>query len=1338
MLTAEHRVKLQAAAITDEVIDASGIMSVKGGIAFPWYDGNGTRLVQFKPDEPAKDDDGRLIKYLFPKDASMILNQLRDSGQGPVLICEGTKQQYAALSHAPEGYAVYGMAGCWCWTDADLMPFMGRDVFVLFDGDVTTNRNVYDAASQFREKLEYSGAARVLFVKTTARGQEGLDDVLAGAPEERRAFLLNLWITKSLVKLPRAPAKAETNPFFEKGSLQVQRATEFLLDNQPAALTAEHKVALYMSGSYHIDGTAFLAAVTEQLGDQFRPNWRAAMEEMAIGSLFSGAKLLPERSPFRMLNVKNGMLDLLTLELKPHDPSYMSCAQVPIEWDEDAKAPVYGAWLEQCCPGQVSDIEEVAGTMLDPTKTPHKAAFLFGPSRSGKSTFLRLLQVVAGIENRSSVTLHDLSRDRFAAANVYGKMLNAAADLSNAHVEDLSVFKMMTGEDAIHGNRKYGAQFTFTNQALFAFSANDPPTVSESSRAYAERIKPFEFPNSFAGREDPTLEAALYEELPGILMRWVEAYRRVLQRGGYSVTDERVRREFDTRSDRVAQWVSDMCVIVEAGPGQVLLATECTGRRESASAFNRWAERNGGSRMGERKIFDRLRHIGGVVDVRVAPLKSRAFNIVIKDNPDADQGVSLIGGAGAGAAVAGMGAPTHTNSQPDVAHSTLMSNLSTHGQDHPFLPPLPPTDSREGATDHGDADRAGVCGASQPEHQPAVPVTGRTQGYGTVQGTHGNPEQRRLGEARQVLCEDLPHGGTGASVPGDLSLATVFDIETCGADELWRRKDFVRLSGVQQADASQLLTTDPDVLIHALSEAQEIAGHNILGFDLLALARHHGADYEALAAKSRDSLIIARQQDPPLSKGMPAGYYKLDPLAQRLGHEGKSDDLKCLAKQYGGYDAIPLDNEQYKDYLCGDLRASRAVLEAQGPLDAYTRREHRVQALMGRISLEGIRIDEELLHDRYQRGADRFALGKDLLVSRYGFPEINAQGKQAAAPQRTGAGKEAFHAALVGAGIGPVWLSENWTLNKDGSLSLAKEVLSQKIVLFADHGKDAAALICETVLEMNGVRSIYGNVLHHLVDGRVHPTISPEQASGRWSVTKPGVTVMGKRGGKHVEREIMLPEAGHVMIAFDFDQVDMRAIAGHCQDPAYMALFAPGRNVHSEVALAVFGTVAKRDDAKVIGHAWNYGASIGRLVAAGATLEDATRFDERMRESYPRLSEWRDEVRGLAGAGEILDNGFGRRMRVHPEWAYTQAPAAMGQGGTRDIVAEGLLNLPAEIVPMLRAVIHDEAVLSVPADSVEDVSRAVLDAFTFEFKGVAITAGASPAGRSWGQCYSSK
>ena len=195
---------------------------------------------------------------------------------------------------------------------------------------------------------------------------------------------------------------------------------------------------------------------------------------------------------------------------------------------------------------QAERLEEITATMLDPRRTPSKALVLFGPSRSGKGTWLRLMRDMVGRRNRSAVSLHQIADNRFAAANLYQKMLNTSGDISARHVTDLSIFKTLTGDDEITAERKYGEQFTFTNRALLAFSANELPTVSESSRAYFERIFPVKFEVYIGDRVDETIEKTMRTELPGILARWVRAWQRFAARGHrYSAPTAGVFAEFE-------------------------------------------------------------------------------------------------------------------------------------------------------------------------------------------------------------------------------------------------------------------------------------------------------------------------------------------------------------------------------------------------------------------------------------------------------------------------------------------------------------------------------------------------------------------------------------------------------------------------------------------------------------------------------------------------------------------------------------------------------------------------------------------------------------------------
>jgi putative DNA primase/helicase len=649
----EHNRMLLDSAISQDVINASGIKSTDSGIDFPWNDGVAPTLWQHRPDKPKTNDDGDVMKYLFPKGSKLLLNRLRDSDSiTRLIIAEGTKQQYAVLSHAPADFGVYGMSGCWGWKHADLTVANGRDVFLLLDADFTTNVDVYAAAEQFAKQLKKHGAKTVQFVSTTGTGKEGVDDVLAGFAEPKRAEMLKLWLSQATDKLGKRPAAKQptedASKYFRTRSkpiaLQPADAADDLLDQAPAALTREGNIALYSGGVYQVDGNAILSKVVDMFGNYYTPSIKNTVTDVLKGRLAAKGLTLPERATAPLLNCTNTMVDLRTGALVGHSPEHFSSVQVTVAYDADATAPAYVAWLREALRQEhhtdadvdrlVADIEEVAGTMLDPTKTPSKALFLFGPSRSGKSTFLRLLKAIAGAVNTSAVTLHDLDRDSFAAANLYGRMLNVAADLSNKHVEDLSLFKMLTGEDVIKANRKYGQQFEFTNQALIAFSANELPTVSEASRAYAERMKPFHFPNSFAGREDKTLEDKLLAELPGILARWVAAYGRFLARGGYGRTDTLTQSAFEAKSDRVVQFFQDMCTLTPAKYGQKLDDEACTGRREVAMAFNAWSERNGGSKMGERAFFQRLANVQDVVEVKMGPKQRRAFNVVVAKADD--------------------------------------------------------------------------------------------------------------------------------------------------------------------------------------------------------------------------------------------------------------------------------------------------------------------------------------------------------------------------------------------------------------------------------------------------------------------------------------------------------------------------------------------------------------------------------------------------------------------------------------------------------------------------------------------------------------------------------
>ena len=606
-------------------------------------------------------------------------------------------------------------------------------------------------------------------------------------------------------------------------------------------------------------------------------------------------------------------------------------------------------------------------------------------------------------------------------------------------------------------------------------------------------------------------------------------------------------------------------------------------------------------------------------------------------------------------------------------------------------------------------------------------------------------------EARGAAPEDLTGDSGEVRPPLQDADTLTFDLETGDADDLYRTDpaEYVRI-GATAADDGEVVAYDsivPHEVAEDIRRANTVTGHNIMAFDLPALVRSGALtmpEVHRMAAEGRlfDGLLVARYLDPPMARAKGVDHqrkYDLGTLAAKHGFAEKLSDVsKALAKKYGGWGAIPIDDSEdgraFKEYMCRDVEISRhlhaaLLAELNGTMPDYLLREHRVAAIAAQISINGFLVDIPLLEQRVSDIQERKAEAMQWLAAECGIPTADAKGKAYLSPLSTKAGKAALDAALRAAGVTSLWTtpaSGEIQVSSDHMLHIGREC----------HHLPKAVEIAKQVYKIVSARTVYETIQGSLCpDGRVHPKISFEQATGRWSLTKPGLTVLGKRGGRHVERAVLLPDPGEVILAADLSQVDMRAVAGLSQDQAYIQMLKRD-DPHTELAVALFGDAGHREVAKAIGHGWNYGESLKRI-SQDNEIDPilVNRFDQSMRDRFPRLVEWRDEVRELGASGALLDNGFGRKMRPEPARSHTQSPALMGQGCARDLMAEGMIRLPAEILPMLRAQVHDEIVLSVPADQAEEVGRAVVEALSFEWNNVPITADVSRPGSTWAEVY---
>src|SRR5581483_3306514 len=715
---------------------------------------------------------------------------------------------------------VVAVPGCNNWVGTDLSWADGRKVIILFDADFTSNRDVYDAAAGLKEALEVEGANEVVFAHLAgARSKDGRDDVRGRRPEDRRTLYIERIAGMASDRLGRRPTRSvRASAYFDERGLLARTSALAVLGGQPAALAAGSLIALYRNGVYRIDlgDEPLIEQVKDLLGEDYRPTHRKTIEEFLVGELASRNLRVGGRSTEPLLNTASCMIDLRTGEVLDHDPKYLSTLQIPVPWVPDAACPTYEAWLADVIPDQAEALEELASTMLDPSRTPLKQAFLFGPTHSGKSTFLRIMEAIAGEANRSAVDLHQLVDDHFASAELYQKILNIGSDMSAAHISDVSLFKKLTGEDPVQANRKYGKMFTFTNRALFAFSANEIPTVGETSRAYVQRMAAFRFDKSFAGNERPEIEERmLREELPGILRRWVSAWRRFNDRGLYLPVPEEVQSEFETSSDRVARWVALRCDVDPEVIGKMVGPEKGDTVSSLYSSFKIWARDDGPANvMSRQKFSERLRHMDGVGDVRLIHRnKNLGLNITTRTGEDRElirvRSVPVTDADAPNVGVGGVGPqgkyhmPTTQNVNDQEMHArppTEKQDQSEDNQVHVVLPPGTHTTHTEqtgpSRADHDVTategiksderrldDRPGVRGGPSPQPDPPVSGSGR-QGSNEAAPLHrpeaGREDRRSDGtratrkdrDGQSVPGEDVPEGDFEAGVRGSSSVTS--------------------------------------------------------------------------------------------------------------------------------------------------------------------------------------------------------------------------------------------------------------------------------------------------------------------------------------------------------------------------------------------------------------------------------------------------------------------------------------------------------------------------------------------------------------------------------------
>ena len=297
-----------------------------------------------------------------------------------------------------------------------------------------------------------------------------------------------------------------------------------------------------------------------------------------------------------------------------------------------------------------------------------------------------------------------------------------------------------------------------------------------------------------------------------------------------------------------------------------------------------------------------------------------------------------------------------------------------------------------------------------------------------------------------------------------------------------------------------------------------------------------------------------------------------------------------------------------------------------------------------------------------------------------------------------------------------------------GQPSTAEDVLEQLAESFT---------LPKLILDYRSIaklRSTYADKLPTQVNpdtGRVHTSYHQAVAqTGRLSSTDPNLQNIPIRTpeGRRIRQAFIAPP-GHVLLAADYSQIELRIMAHLSGDASLIAAFEADRDVHQATAAEVFGvplsevSTDQRRSAKAINFGLIYGMSaFGLARQLGIGRNEAQQYVDLYFERYPGVKAYMDRTREGARETGYVETVFGRRLylpeirsrnRALQQYAERSAINAPMQGTAADLIKLAMIAVDrwceeeGQDDARLIMQVHDELVLEARQGAADRVAAAV-------------------------------
>ncbi len=268
--------------------------------------------------------------------------------------------------------------------------------------------------------------------------------------------------------------------------------------------------------------------------------------------------------------------------------------------------------------------------------------------------------------------------------------------------------------------------------------------------------------------------------------------------------------------------------------------------------------------------------------------------------------------------------------------------------------------------------------------------------------------------------------------------------------------------------------------------------------------------------------------------------------------------------------------------------------------------------------------------------------------------------------------------------------------------------------------------------EVEKLRSTYGEgLLGEVGPGdRIRATFNQTVArTGRLSSDAPNLhNIPVRTEAGRAFRRAFVPADGRVLLVADYNQIELRCIAHLADDPGLIAAFEAGDDIHTAVAARTWHldpgdvTPEVRNRAKMVAYGLAYGMeAYGLSQRLGCPVDEAAEILESYFSAFPAVRDYMDHTVDEARRKGYTETLFGRRRRI-PE--LSSPNFNVRQAGERQAMNAGIQGLAADVfkVALIRIderlrtdgsasdlvlQVHDEVILEVPDDELDDVEAMV-------------------------------